>query len=102
MVELWAQYHLVASQEYGPVPVSSGGQPVATLPATTVSFSHFMVGLGIGVRLGRMGSGAPAELPSDRQRYGVTSGIPAPHAGGPRGYPASGTSIARKVSASTP
>jgi hypothetical protein len=59
MVELWAQYHLVASQEYGPLPVSSGGQLVATLPASTVSFSHFTVGLGIGLRLGRLGSGAP-------------------------------------------
>jgi hypothetical protein len=59
MVELWAQYHLVASQEYGPVPVSSGGQLIATLPASTVSFSHFTVGLGIGLRLGRIGSGAP-------------------------------------------
>jgi hypothetical protein len=59
MVELWGQYHLVGSQEYGPVPVSSGGQLVATLPAGSASFSHFTVGLGIGVRLGRTGSGAP-------------------------------------------
>lgn len=59
MVELWAQYHLIGSQEYGPVPVSSGGQLIATLPASTASFSHFTAGLGIGLRLGRMGSGAP-------------------------------------------
>jgi len=59
MVELWAQYHLVPSQEYGPVPVASGGQLIATLPASTASFSHITVGLGIGLRLGRMGSGAP-------------------------------------------
>lgn len=59
MVELWAQYHLIPSQEYGPVPVTSGGQLIATLPASTVSFSHFTAGLGIGLRLGRMGSGAP-------------------------------------------
>ena len=59
MVELWAQYHFVPSQEYGPVPVPSSGQPIATLPASTASFSHFTAGLGIGLRLGRMGSGAP-------------------------------------------
>ena len=59
MVELWAQYHLVPSQEYGPVPVTSGGQLIATLPASTASFSHFTAGLGIGLRLGRTGSGAP-------------------------------------------
>jgi hypothetical protein len=58
MVELWGQYHLAPSQEYGPVPVSPGGQLIATLPASTASFSHFTVGLGIGLRLGRMGSGA--------------------------------------------
>jgi hypothetical protein len=59
MVELWAQYHLIGSLEYGPVPVSSGGQLIATLPASTASFSHFVAGLGIGLRLGRLGSGAP-------------------------------------------
>jgi hypothetical protein len=59
VVELWAQYHLIPSQEYGPVPVTAGGQLIATLPASTASFSHFPAGLGIGLRLGRMGSGAP-------------------------------------------
>jgi hypothetical protein len=59
MVELWAQYHLMGSQEYGPVPVSSGGQAIATLPASAASFSHFTAALGIGLRLGRMGPGAP-------------------------------------------
>lgn len=59
MVELWGQYHVVPSQAYGPVPVSSGGQVIATLPASLASFSHFTAGLGIGLRLGQMGSGAP-------------------------------------------
>jgi hypothetical protein len=59
MAELWGQYHLVPSQEYGPVSVYSGGQLIATLPASEASFSHFAVGLGIGVRLGRRGSRAP-------------------------------------------
>lgn len=54
MVELWAQYNLVGSLEYGPVPVSSGGRLVATLPASTASFNHFTAGLGIGLRLGRL------------------------------------------------
>jgi hypothetical protein len=59
MMVLWAQYHLVASQDYGPVPVPFGGSPLATLPAGTASFSHFGAGLGIGVRFGRMPSAAP-------------------------------------------
>jgi len=59
MVDLWAQYHLIGSQEFGPVPVAAGGQLIATLPASTVSFSHFAAGFGIGLRLGRMGSGDP-------------------------------------------
>ncbi len=54
MVELWGQYNLVPSLEYGPVPVSSGGRLVATLPASSASFSHFTAGLGIGLRLGRL------------------------------------------------
>jgi len=73
MVELWAQYHLVPSQEYGPVPVTAGGQLIATLPASAASFSHFTAGLGIGLRLGRMGSGAPdSPGPSVRSRRSGT------------------------------
>ena len=59
MAELWAQYNLVPSLDFGPVPVTSGGRLIATLPAGTASFSHFTAGLGIGVRLGHTGSGAP-------------------------------------------
>lgn len=57
--ELWGQYNLVPSLDFGPVPVTSGGRLIATLPASSASFSHFTAGLGIGVRLGHTGSGKP-------------------------------------------
>lgn len=59
MMVLWAQYHLVPSQEFGPVPVAAGGRTLATLPAGSASFSHFAAGLGIGFRFGRLSSGLP-------------------------------------------
>jgi len=52
-LELWGQYHLIGSQAYAPVPASGGGQLVATLPAGSVSFSHFTAGFSFKLRLGR-------------------------------------------------
>lgn len=52
--ELWAQYHFVPSQAYGPLPLPIAEQTVATLPTGKASFSHLTMGAGIAVHVGRM------------------------------------------------
>lgn len=53
-VEIWAQYHFVPSQTYGPLPLPIEGETIASLPAGKASFGHLTMGAGVAVRLGRM------------------------------------------------